>query len=101
MKNDKISCDKNEISGTSDSRRFKKSVRFQIYDARNMSTLTEMRYGFNVKLDEISENLNRSISPPKLTNKQLHAKYLKKVTFLYSKLEKIKNDHDLWILNMS
>ena len=53
-----------------DSKKFRKSVRFQVYDAKTMETLTEMRQAMHLKFNEINESFQRAKSPPKLTNEQ-------------------------------
>jgi len=46
------------LSGTSK----KKSVRFQVYDAKNMSALRQMRFAMQEKFDYIKERERTSLS---------------------------------------
>lgn len=50
-----------------ESKKFRKSVRFQVYDAKTMETLHEMRQAMHDKFNEINESFTRARSPPKLT----------------------------------
>ena len=52
---------------TGGSKKFSKSVRFQVYNAKNMDGVNQMRQQMNDKFNEINESFTRQRSPPKPT----------------------------------
>jgi hypothetical protein len=47
--------------------KFRKSVRFQVYNAKTIESLSEMRHQMHDKFREINDSFKRVRSPPRLT----------------------------------
>lgn len=58
------------------SEKYKKSVRFQVYDAKTIESLLEMRKQMHEKFNEINESLFREVPKPSL--EQQKERFLKK-----------------------
>jgi hypothetical protein len=72
---------------TGGSKKFSKSVRFQVYNAKNIDGASEMRQQMHEKFNELNESLSRGRSPPKPTKEQARQRLLKKCLTFCASLE--------------
>lgn len=87
MKTSELSNNSFTREDPNESKKFRKSVRFQVYDAKTMESLVEMRQAMHEKLNEINESFTRVRSPPKLTPEQHRAKLMKRMLKFVDTLE--------------
>lgn len=78
-------------SETCNSQKMRKTVTFQVYDAKNMEELTEMRAQMHEKFNSLNESFQRARSPPKLTPEQQRERQLKKIIRLTETLQQVRN----------